>query len=297
MDNSVSRRFRFSGQQLSSGAIVLSCLAQDTVAVVEPIVSIKNLTLILSGQEILRDISFDLKEGEYVCLVGPNGSGKTSLLRCLMRFYTQWRGQVMILGRSAEIFSQKQLARYLAYLPQTDGVVPPYTVEDFVLMARYPFANPFLPPSLEDRRAAEAALRMTDLWTLRHRVMRTLSGGERQKVHLAGALAQQTRVLLLDEPTSFLDVPHQEEVRELLQRINREWGVTILAVTHDLNAAALSADRILALREGALVFSGSPDEFMTANVIRTVFGFSPQFVAHPQVHVPMIVPSPPGGAV
>jgi len=264
---------------------------------VEPVVSIKNLELNLSGQEILRDISFDLREGEYVCLVGPNGSGKTSLLRCLIRFYSQWRGQVIVLGRPVGSLSQKQLARYLAYLPQTDGVVPPYTVEDFVLMARYPFANPFLPPSPEDRRAAEAALRMTDLWTFRHRVMRTLSGGERQKAYLAGALAQQARVLLLDEPTTFLDMPHQEEVRGMLQRINREWGVTILAVTHDLNAAALSAHRILALRGGMLVFSGSPDEFMTADVVKTVFGFSPHFVRHPQVHVPMIVPSPPGGVL
>lgn len=262
-----------------------------------PVVSLKNVRLSLSGQEILRDISFDLYAGEFVCLVGPNGSGKTSLLRCLMRVYSHWRGEVVAFGKPISLFTQKELARCLAYLPQTDGVVPPYTVEDFVLMARYPFANPFLPPSLEDRRTVEGALQMTDLWSLRHRVMRTLSGGERQRAYLAAALAQQAKVLLLDEPTTFLDVSHQEEVRSLLHRINREWGVTILAVMHDLNAAALSANRILGLRDGRLLFSGSPNEFMTLDVVKTLFGFSPQFVRHPQVQVPMLVPSPAGGAL
>lgn len=262
-----------------------------------PVVSVKNIWLYLSGQEILRDISFDLYAGDFACLVGPNGSGKTSLLRCLMRIYRHWRGEVLVFGKPISRFTQKELARCLAYLPQTDGVAPPYTVEDFVLMARYPFANPFLPPTLEDRRATEDALRMTDLWVLRHRVMKTLSGGERQRVYLAAALAQQAKVLLLDEPTTFLDVPHQEEVRSLLHRINREWGVIILAVMHDLNAAALSASRILGLRDGRLLFSGSPSEFMTPDVVKTVFGFSPQFVRHPQVAVPMIVPSPAGGAL
>ncbi|HOA52098.1 MAG TPA: ABC transporter ATP-binding protein [Thermogutta sp.] len=261
-----------------------------------PIVSIKNLSLRLSGQEILRDISFDLQAGDYVCLVGPNGSGKTSVLRCVTRVYSRWLGEITVLGKPVRSFSQRELARHLAYLPQADGIAPPYTVEDFVLMARYPFVNPFRPPSAEDREAVEMALRMTELWSLRHRVVRTLSGGERQKVYLAGAIAQQAKVLLLDEPTTFLDVPHQEDVRSLLHRINRQSGVTILAATHDLNAAVLSANRILALREGRLLFSGSPEEFMTTEVVRQVFGFAPQFVRHPQVPLPMIVPSPGGGA-
>lgn len=260
------------------------------------VVSVKNLSVCLSGQEILCDISFDLHAGDFACLVGPNGSGKTSLLRCLIRVYSHWRGEVVAFGKPISLFTQKELALCLAYLPQADGIAPPYTVEDFVLMARYPFANPFLPPNQEDRRAAEDALRMTDLWSLRHRVMRTLSGGERQRAYLAAALAQQAKVLLLDEPTTFLDMPHQEEVRSLLHRINREWGVTILAVMHDLNAAALAANRILGLRDGRLLFSGSPNEFMTPDVVKTLFGFSPQFVRHPQVPVQMIVPSPAGGA-
>ncbi|MGQ9504885.1 MAG: ABC transporter ATP-binding protein [Thermogutta sp.] len=262
-----------------------------------PIISAKNISLCLSGQDILHDISFDLYAGDFVCLVGPNGSGKTSLLRCLMRVYSHWKGHLSVMGQPITLFTQKELAKYLAYLPQTDGIAPPYTVEDFVLMARYPFANPFFPPSVEDRQAAERALRMTNLWSLRHRVLKTLSGGERQRAYLAGALAQQAKVLLLDEPTTFLDVSHQEEVRSLLQRINHEWGVTILAVMHDLNAAALLAKRILGLRDGVLLFSGLPHEFMTPDVVKTVFGFCPQFVPHPQVRVPMIVPSPAGGAL
>lgn len=259
------------------------------------LLSVRNLALTLDGRRILEDVSFDLEPGEFVCVVGPNGAGKTTLLRCLMRIYTRWTGQVLWEGTPIERFSSRQWARRVAYLPQEDRVSVPYTVEEFVLMARYPHGNPFRPPSPADLEAVRKALLMTETWSWRHRIVRTLSGGERQRVMLAAVLAQQASLLLLDEATTFLDYHHREDVQALLKRINRREGITILAVTHDVNAAALVSDRIIALEQGRVLFAGPPEELMQAGVLRGLFGFQPVLVPHPQTGLPMVVPTPPGG--
>ena len=261
-----------------------------------PILSVRNLSLQLNGQAILAEISFDVFRGEYVGLVGPNGAGKTSLMRCLTGIYSNCKGDITVSGLAIKHVHQKELARHLAYLPQVEGGSFPYQVEEFVLMSRYPHVNPFLPPGRQDREASERAMQMTGVWEFRHRLVDQLSGGERQRVLLAAALAQSAEILLLDEATTFLDYRYQQEVRALLRQINREQGVTILAVTHDLNMAAVSSDRILGLFQGRLVFSGTPSEFMDRAVIERVFGFTPQLVPHPAIGLPMIVPAPLGGA-
>ncbi|MGB9690332.1 ABC transporter ATP-binding protein [Thermogutta sp.] len=259
------------------------------------LLTVRSLSFDIAEQTILEDISFELDQGEFVSVVGPNGAGKTTLLRCLALVYRNWRGEILWLDRPAKSTSQREWARLVAYLPQEERIDIPYTVEDFVLMGRYPHGSPFSPPSSQDIAAVREALELTGTWNFRHRVVRTLSGGERQRVMLAAVLAQQTPVLLLDEATTFLDFHHREEVQKLLQKINRQRQVAILAVTHDINTAALFSRRILALRDGHIVFDGPPTTFMRQSVLRDVFGVQPLLVTHPQVAIPVIVPTRSGG--
>jgi len=258
-----------------------------------PLLRVEHLSLSLGGRAILRDVSFALREGEYVCLVGANGSGKTTLLRCLIGYYASYSGGILWWGRSGRTFSQKGLARRVAYVPQGEGRSAPFTVADFVMMSRYPHWSPFSAPRPADRQAVAQALEMTDASHLTARVVGSLSGGERQRVCLAAALAQEAEVLLLDEPTTFLDYRHQEDLRRLLTRFNRECGVTILAVTHDLNAAVLSGKRVMALREGTLAFQGTPRELMRRDVLESIYAAKLVLTPHPTAQLPMVVPSLP----
>jgi iron complex transport system ATP-binding protein len=161
------------------------------------------------------------------------------------------------------------------------------------LMGRYPYLNPFSTVGTEDREAVHAVMDQTGTSELAHRLLNTLSGGERQKVYIAAALAQGADVLLLDEPTTFLDYRHQAEVRDLLARANRHSGVTVVAVTHDVNRAVLDSDRIVALREGSVVFSGSPEEIMRPEVLDGIYGTSLLLAEHPSSPIPVIVPRVP----
>lgn len=256
-----------------------------------PILRVQKLSLSLEGKPILRDVSFDLGRGEYVCLVGANGSGKTTLLRCLIGYYAAYSGSVWWWGRPARAFSQKALARRVAYVPQGEGRSAPFQVADFVMMSRYPHWSPFNSPRPQDRQAVARALELTDASHLAARVVASLSGGERQRVCLAAALAQEAEVLLLDEPTTFLDYRHQEDLRRLLTRFHRECGVTILAVTHDLNAAVLSGERVMALCEGTLAFQGTPAQLMRRDVLERIYAAKLVLAPHPTAELPMVVPS------
>ena len=178
----------------------------------------------------------------------------------------------------------------MSYVPQSDGRILPFTVHEFVMMGRYPHLSPFSSPSREDEEAVRETLVLTGTETFAERHIATLSGGERQKVLIAAALAQGARVLLLDEPTTFLDYKHCEQVSTLLKQLNTESGVTVVSVTHDLNLAALSADRVLALREGGVVYLGGVDGIMNNDVLHEVYDKSFLFVNHPQTGVPIVVP-------
>lgn len=260
----------------------------DTIAV-----AVRGFSFRLGKKEILRDVSFDVRAGQYVSIVGPNGAGKTTLLKCLDRILTGGTGRIEVFGRPLDGYGQKELARRLSYVPQADGRVFPFTVEQFVLMGRYPYLSPFSTVSHDDREAVRRAMEQTGTSGLAQRILDTLSGGERQKVYIAAALAQGADVLLLDEPTTFLDYRHQAEVRELLATANRQGGVTVVAVTHDVNRAVLESDRIVALREGQVVFAGSPAEIMQVDVLESIYGVQVLLADHPGAAIPMIVPEVP----
>jgi iron complex transport system ATP-binding protein len=256
------------------------------------VIAVRDFSFRVGEKQILRGVSFSVRSGEYLSIIGPNGAGKTTLLRCLDRILTGGSGEIEVFGRPLGDFTQKELARRLGYVPQADGRVLPFTVEQFVLMGRYPYLSPFSSIRREDREAVRDALQVTGTEQFHDRLLDTLSGGERQKVYIAAAIAQGADVLLLDEPTTFLDYRHQAEIRELLAWVNRS-GTTIVAVTHDVNRAVLDSDRIVALREGAVAFCGRPEEVMQPSVLEGIYGTEFLLVGHPRAALSMIVPGTP----
>ncbi|MCC6126523.1 MAG: ABC transporter ATP-binding protein [Pirellulales bacterium] len=262
----------------------------------EIVLEAKHFSLARGGKEILRDVSFQIRRGEYVTIVGPNGAGKTTLLKCFDRLLAGGEGELLIRGVPAERYSQRELARLIAYVPQADGRLIPFTVEQFLLMCRYPYLSPFASVSKEDRRIVREAMERTDTARFAERILTTLSGGERQKVYIAAALAQGASIWLLDEPTTFLDYGRQAEILALMAAANRQFEVTIVSVTHDLNHAVLETDRVVALAEGRVAFNGPPAEIMQPDILRQIYGTPLLLVDHPQAHIPMIVPRVNGGA-
>jgi iron complex transport system ATP-binding protein len=251
---------------------------------------IQGLSYRIGAAAILRDVTFAVRTGEFASLIGPNGAGKTTLLKCLNRIVTGASGRVEILGKPLASYRQRDLARRVSYVPQADGRLVPFTVYEFVLMGRYPYLSPFASIGPADRAAVNEALAATGTAAFGDRCISTLSGGECQKVFIAAALAQQAEILLLDEPTTFLDYRHRLEIMSLLGRLNREAGLTMLAVTHDLSPAVMTGDRVIALKEGAVAFDGSPGELTEENALQEIYGTRFRFVTHPETGDPVALP-------
>lgn len=254
------------------------------------IIEMEHFSFSLGGRRILIDVSFRAREGEYVSVVGPNGAGKTTLLKCLCRIHRGGSGAVRIAGRPLQEYGQKDLALQVSYVPQADGRLYPFTVHEFVMMGRYPHLGPFSSPGARDEQAVRDALALTGTAEFAERYPGTLSGGERQKVFIAAALAQEARILLLDEPATFLDPRHEAEIHGLLARANRERGVTILSVMHDINSAAVTSRRILALKNGAVAFHGEPEAFMNGEILAGIYEKSFLFATHPRSGKRIVVP-------
>ncbi|MBN2218049.1 MAG: ABC transporter ATP-binding protein [Pirellulales bacterium] len=255
------------------------------------ILEVRDFSIALGAQPVLRGVSFGVARGEALAIVGPNGAGKTTLLKCLAGILAGGSGEILLDGRPLSFYARKQLARRISYVPQADAQSVPFTVEQFVLMGRYPYLSPFSPIGRDDRRAADEAMARTGTSRFAQRRLDTLSGGERQKVYIAAALAQGGDVMLLDEPTTFLDYHHQEDIRLLLRRSARGSATTTISVTHDVNRAALESDRIVALRGGRVVFVGTPEAIMRPDLLAEIYGCPFVLVDHPRAGLPMIVPS------
>jgi iron complex transport system ATP-binding protein len=254
------------------------------------IIEITRFSFSISSKAILKDISLTVNEGEYISIIGPNGAGKTTLLKCLDNIHKGGDGDIRIAEKPLDKYSQKELARQVSYVPQADGRIPPFTVYDFVMMGRYPYLSPFSYPGDEDKDAVCDALAVTGTSEFAERFLRTLSGGERQKVSIAAAFAQGAKVLLLDEPTTFLDPKHEADVYRLLARVNRERGVTVVSVTHDINSAVLTSRRILALKNGSVAFCGCADKFMNNEILYKIYGKKFLFMKHPRTGKTIVAP-------
>lgn len=217
--------------------------------------------------EAIRGISVDIARGEFVSLIGPNGSGKTTLLRLLSGSLSPDRGTVEIFGRDARAMRRREAARKVAVVPQETSVAFAFTVEEIVLMGRFPHLGAYGFEGEHDLELAREAMKLTETLKFAGRSIQDLSGGERQRVIIARALAQEADVLLLDEPTAFLDIRHQVEVSRLVGNLKKEKGLTVVAASHDLNLAASFCDRLVLLKEGEVFAEGPPEEVIDESIL------------------------------
>ena len=252
----------------------------------------ENLCFAFTERDIFRDLSLTVERGEFLTILGPNGCGKSTLLRLLRGSLPARSGRITWNGTALDKISAREMARRVAVVPQTTHVGFPYRVSELVAMGRYPHRKGLFELSgSADRKAIRHALALTDTLPLADRPVTRLSGGELQRVLLARALAQETEVLFLDEATSHLDIDHRLELSELLVRLNREQGVTLVQVSHDLDLAAAVSRRILLLTEhGNIAGLGTPREVMTADNLRRVFRVELKVADNPYTGTPQIIP-------
>jgi iron complex transport system ATP-binding protein len=254
------------------------------------------VTLAYDSTVVARDLSVSIPDGGFTAIVGPNACGKSTLLRALVRMLKPRSGSVLLDGAVISTLPTKQVARRLGLLPQSSVVPDGITVEDLVSRGRHPYQRLLRQWSREDDRAVREAMGQTAVDDLADRLVDELSGGQRQRVWLAMALAQETPLLLLDEPTTFLDIAHQMEVLDLCAELHRG-GRTLVAVLHDLNQACRFATHVVVMRNGAVFAEGPPAEIVDAELVEAVFGLPCLVVPCPASGAPMVVPtSRPGEA-
>lgn len=236
------------------------------------VVAARGLEGWIGGRRIVGPADLDLAAGEHLAVVGPNGAGKTTLLRLLAGLLAPAAGSLAFRGRPYRELGRRELARRLAYVPQLRPLSVPLSVEDVVLLGRYPHLGRFqLSPAARDFAAVAEALERVEITALRGRLVAELSGGERQAVYIAAALAQEAEVLVLDEPTAHLDPRHQRDVALLLARLRREGGRAVIVATHDLNLASLVADRVVAVKAGRFLGEGPPGEWLAPAALTRLF--------------------------
>jgi len=239
---------------------------------------------------VLDQVSVNVERGTVVGLLGPNGSGKTTLLRILSGMVTPQSGHVVLNGQPLLSFTRRGLARQIAVVPQETYSTFDFTVLDIVLMGRYPHLGAFELEGADDLEIARAALAATDTSALETRMFATLSGGEKQRVVIASALAQAANLLLLDEPTSSLDLGYQFEIASILRRLNRERAATMVVSTHDLNFAAALCGRVVLLKEGRVIADGATEEILTASNVRALYGMDADVTFHERAGHLTVVP-------
>ena len=249
----------------------------------------ENVTTGYENRMISQNLSVSIPSGAFTAIVGPNACGKSTLLRALSRLLTPVSGQVILDGKSIVHYPAKEVARRLGLLPQSSLAPDGIRVADLVARGRYPHQSLFRQWSAKDEKAVAEALAATGIADLSDRLVDELSGGQRQRVWVAMVLAQQTPILLLDEPTTFLDIAHQIELLDLLHDLHRQ-GRTVVVVLHDLNHACRYATHIIAMREGAIVAEGVPADIITEQLVEDVFGLPNVVIADPVSGTPLIVP-------
>ncbi|MET8503259.1 ABC transporter ATP-binding protein [Streptomyces sp. NPDC004787] len=257
--------------------------------------STRGLTLAYEERTVVHELDLAIPDGRVTVIVGPNACGKSTTLRALGRLLRPQGGAVLLDGEELAKLPTKHVARKIGLLPQTPVAPEAITVGDLVARGRQPHQAWWKQWSEEDERAVVDAMARTDVTALAERSVDELSGGQRQRVWIAMALAQETDLLLLDEPTTYLDIAHQVEVLDLVRRLNRSRGRTVVLVLHDLNQAARYADHLVAMKAGRVVAEGAPADVVTADLVHDVFGLEAVVVPDPVTGSPLVVPGAPWG--
>lgn len=241
---------------------------------------------------VLHHIDLVVEDGEMVALLGPNGCGKTTFIKLAAGVLRPNNGEIYLNGSRLNSFKRREVAQQVAVVPQQFFIPFAFTLREVVLLGRTPFLKAFSDDRSSDGQVVEYAMDLVGIDNLKERYFNELSGGERQKAVLAMALAQEPKMLLLDEPTAHLDINHQVEIIELVRNLNRVEGLTIIAAMHDLNIAALYFDRLILLKDGCVFADGRPDEVLTEETIEEVFSASVKVTQHPSTHAPHIIVTP-----
>ncbi|GAA2788819.1 ABC transporter ATP-binding protein [Crossiella cryophila] len=248
------------------------------------------LTLAYGDNVVVDGLDFEVLDGTVTAVIGPNGCGKSTLLRALGRLINPQRGHVLLDGKRIDKTPTREVAKVLGVLPQTPTAPEGLTVADLVARGRHPHQSWYRQWSSDDEDTVAEALRMTGMLEFAERTLDQLSGGQRQRAWISMALAQGTDLLLLDEPTTYLDLAHQVDVLDLVQRLHTEAGRTVIMVLHDLNLAARYADRLVAMRAGKIVAQGPSAEVLTEDLLREVFELDAKVIQDPIAGTPLVVP-------
>lgn len=252
---------------------------------------VKNLTAGYGDTKIIENLNLTIPEGKVTALIGANGCGKSTLLKTICRIIPFMGGEVLLDGKRIDSYDTRQLAKQMAILPQNPTAPGELTVRELVMYGRAPHQGKlFARSTKEDKEIVEWALKETDLLEFADRGINNMSGGQRQRAWIAMAIAQNTDILFLDEPTSFLDVSHQMDVLHLVEHLNKTYNKTIIMVIHELNEAARFADYLVAMKKGCIMYEGTPHEIFHNDMLMDVFGIDSHIMNDPRTNRPFCIP-------
>lgn len=253
-------------------------------------IQVEELKFSYGNQHVLNGLSIDIKEQYFYSIIGPNGTGKSTLLKLISNLLSTKKDAVFIHGDDITQISRGEVAKKMALVPQNTNVGFDFTVEEVVAMGRTPYLKRFQSETSSDKELIEEALELTDTVHLRHKGINEISGGERQRVIIAKAIAQNTKILLLDEPVSHLDIHHQINILKVLKKLQKNREMTVITVLHDLNLASTFSDELILLNGGKVYAAGRPDEVLTQSHIKDVYDMDVMRVEHPNTSKPYIIP-------